>query len=208
MIKRLGIFGGAFDPVHMGHTESLKFISNLKIFDEIQVIPNYTSPQDKFIQGNEMHRLKMLEIALKDFKSIKLNKFELNDKNTSYTHKTLNFLKEIYPKTHFSLIIGLDSLHNFTTWKNWKNILSLCSLLVLERKLQDNKELDKELESKISSNIESFFSGHGKIFLLKNNLVNISSTEIRLKIKNNENLTGLVDKQVMDYILSKSLYKR
>ena len=146
MIKRLGIFGGAFDPVHKGHTQSLKYISDLKIIDEIQVIPNYASPHNKDIQTDEKHRLKMLEIAFKEIKNIKLNDIELKNKTKSYTYETLKHLKEIYPEQHLSLIIGLDSLHNFTTWKNWENILSLCSLLVLERKLNDSLGLNKELE--------------------------------------------------------------
>ena len=207
MIKRLGIFGGAFDPVHKGHTQSLKYISDLKIIDEIQVIPNYASPHNKDIQTDEKHRLKMLEIAYKEMKNIKLNDFELKNKTKSYTNETLKYLKEIYPEQHLSLIIGLDSLHNFTTWKNWENILSLCSLLVLERKLNDSLWLNKELESKISSNHDEFFSGHGKILILKNDLINISSTDIRYKIKNNENLTEMVDEQVLEYISKKSLYK-
>ena len=187
MINRLGIFGGAFDPVHKGHTQSLKFISELKIIDEFQVIPNYASPHKKDIQTSEKHRLKMLEIALKEFENIKL--------------------REIYPEKHLSLIIGLDSLYSFTTWKNWENILSLCSLLVLERQLNVSQALNKKLESKISSDFDDFFSSHGKILILKNDMINISSTDVRLKIKNNENLTGLVDEEVLKYILNESLYK-
>ena len=207
MINRLGIFGGAFDPVHKGHTQSLKFISELKIIDEFQVIPNYASPHKKDIQTSEIHRLKMLEIALKEFKNIKLNKIELNNKTKSYTYETLKCLGEIYPEKHLSLIIGLDSLYSFSTWQNWENILSLCSLLVLERQLNVSLTLNKKLESKISSDFEDFFSSHGKILILKNDLINISSTDVRLKIKNNENLTGLVDEEVQKYILNKSLYK-
>jgi len=207
MIKRLGIFGGAFDPVHKGHTQSLKYISDLKIFDEIQVIPNYASPHNKDIQTDEKHRLKMLEIAFKEIKNIKLNDIELKNKTKSYTYETLKYLKEIHPEKHLSLIIGLDSLYSFTTWKNWENILSLCSLLVLERKLHDSLGLNKELESKISPDYDDFFSGNGKILILKNDLINISSTDVRLKIKNNENLTDMVDDQVLKYILNKSLYK-
>ncbi len=207
MIKRLGIFGGAFDPVHKGHTQSLKYINDLKIIDEIQVIPNYASPHNKDIRTDEKHRLKMLEIAFKEIKNINLNNIELKNKTKSYTYETLKCLKDIYPKKHLSLIIGLDSLHNFTTWKNWENILSLCSLLVLERKLNNSSGLNKELESKISPDYDDFFSGHGKILILKNNLINISSTEVRLKIKNNENLTDMVDDQVLEYISNKSLYK-
>ena len=207
MINRLGIFGGAFDPVHKGHTQSLKFISDLKIIDEFQVIPNYASPHKKDIQTSEIHRLKMLEIALKEFENIKLNNIELNNKTKSYTYETLKCLREIYPEKHLSLIIGLDSLYSFTSWKNWENILSLCSLLVLERQLNASLTLNKKLESKISSDFEDFFSSHGKILILKNDLINISSTDVRLKIKNNENLTGLVDEEVQKYILNKSLYK-
>ena len=207
MIKRLGIFGGAFDPVHKGHTQSLKFISDLKIFDEIQVIPNYASPHNKDIQTDEKHRLKMLEVALKELEDINLNDIELKNKTKSYTYETLKYLKSIYPERHLSLIIGLDSLYSFTTWKNWENILSLCSLLVLERKLNNRLRINKELESKISADYDDFFSGHGKILILKNDLINVSSTEVRMKIKNNENLTGLVDDQVLKYISNKSLYK-
>ena len=101
----------------------------------------------------------------------------------------------------------MDSLNSFTTWKNWENILSLCSLLVLERKLKDSLGLNKELESKISPDFEDFFSGHGKILILKNDLINISSTDVRLKLKNNEDLTSVVDDQVLEYISNKSLYK-
>ncbi len=207
MIKRLGIFGGAFDPVHKGHTQSLKYINDLKIIDEIQVIPNYASPHNKDIQTDEKHRLKMLEIAFKEIKNIKLNHIELKNKTKSFTYETLKCLKDIYPEQHLSLIIGLDSLHSFTTWKNWENILSLCSLLVLERKLNDGLGLNKELESKISPDYDDFFLGHGKILILKNDLINISSTDVRLKIKNNENLTDMVDDQVLEYISNKSLYK-
>ena len=207
MIKRLGIFGGAFDPIHKGHTQSLKFISNLKIFDEIQVIPNFVSPHNKNIQANDKHRLKMLEIVLKEFENIKLNDIELKNKTKSYTYDTLKCLKELYPKKHLSLIIGLDSLYSFTNWKNWQNILSLCSLLVLERKLNNKLRLNKKLENKIVSDYKDFFSGHGKILFLKNDLVNISSTDVRLKIKNNENLSHLVDDQILEYIIKKSLYK-
>ena len=207
MIKRLGIFGGAFDPVHKGHTQSIKYINDLKIIDEIQVIPNYASPHNKDIQTDDKHRLKMLEIAFKELKNIKLNHIELKNKTKSYTYETLKYLKGIYPKKHISLIIGLDSLFSFTTWKNWENILSLCSLLVLERKLNDSLRLSSELESKISPDYEDFFSSHGKILILKNDLVNISSTDVRLKLKNNENLTGMVDDQVLEYISNKSLYK-
>jgi nicotinate-nucleotide adenylyltransferase len=149
----------------------------------------------------------MLEIALKEFENIKLNNIELNNKTKSYTYETLKSLREIYPEKHLSLIIGLDSLYNFTTWKNWENILSLCSLLVLERQLNVSQALNKKLESKISSDFDDFFSSHGKILILKNDMINISSTDVRLKIKNNENLTGLVDEEVLKYILNESLYK-
>ena len=207
MIKRLGIFGGAFDPVHKGHTRSLKYISDLKIIDEIQVIPNYASPHNKDIQTDEKDRLKMLEIAFKEIKNIELNDIELKNKTKSYTYETLKYFKEFYPEQHLSLIMGLDSLNSFTNWKNWEKILSLCSLLVLERKLNDSLGLNKELESKISTNYDDFFSGHGKILILKNDLINISSTDVRHKIKNNENLTDMVDDQVLEYISKKSLYK-
>lgn len=207
MIKRLGIFGGAFDPVHKGHTQSLKFINDLKIVDEVYVIPNFASPHDKDIRSSGSHRLKMLEMAFNEFENIKINEFELNNKKKSYSYETLNSFKQLFPDRHFSLIIGLDSLHSFTTWKNWEEILSLCSLLVLGRTINKNKKLDKALESRITLDIDDFFSEHGKIFLLENDFINVSSSEIRKKIKNDESLEGLLDQNVQEYIQDMSLYK-
>ena len=207
MIKRLGIFGGAFDPVHKGHTQSLKFINDLKIVDEVYVIPNFASPHDKDIQASGSHRLKMLEMAFNEFENIKINEFELNNKKKSYSYETLNSFKQLFPDRHFSLIIGLDSLHSFTTWKNWEEILSLCSLLVLGRTINKNKKLDKALESRITLDIDDFFLEHGKIFLLENDFINVSSSEIRKKIKNDESLEGLLDQNVQEYIQNMSLYK-
>ena len=207
MIKRLGIFGGAFDPVHKGHTQSLKFINDLKIVDEVYVIPNFASPHDKDIRSSGSHRLKMLEMAFNEFENIKINEFELNNKKKSYSYETLNSFKQLFPDRHFSLIIGLDSLHNFVTWKNWEEILSLCSLLVLGRTLNQNKKLDKALESRITLDIDDFFSEHGKIFRLGNDFINVSSSEIRKKIKNDESLEGLLDQNVQEYIQDMSLYK-
>lgn len=207
MIKRLGIFGGAFDPVHKGHTQSLKFINDLKIVDEVYVIPNFASPHDKDIRSSGSHRLKMLEMAFNEFENIKINEFELNNKKKSYSYETLNSFKQLFPDRHFSLIIGLDSLHSFTTWKNWEEILSLCSLLVLGRTINKNKKLDKALESRITLNIDDFFLEHGKIFLLENDFINVSSSEIRKKIKNDETIEGLLDQNVQEYIQDMSLYK-
>ena len=207
MIKRLGIFGGAFDPVHKGHTQSLKFINDLKIVDEVHVVPNFVSPHDKNIQSSGSHRLKMLEMAFNEFENIKINEFELNNKKKSYSYETLNSFKQLFPDRHFSLIIGLDSLHSFTTWKNWEEILSLCSLLVLGRTINKNKKLDKALESRITLDIDDFFSEHGKIFRLGNDFINVSSSEIRKKIKNDESLKGLLDQNVQEYIQDMSLYK-
>ena len=207
MIKRLGIFGGAFDPVHKGHTQSLKFINDLKIVDEVYVIPNFASPHDKDIRSSGSHRLKMLEMAFNEFENIKINEFELNNKKKSYSYETLNSFKQLFPDRHFSLIIGLDSLYSFTTWKNWEEILSLCSLLVLGRTINKNKKLDKALESRITLDIDDFFSEHGKIFRLGNDFINVSSSEIRKKIKNDESLEGLLDQNVQEYIQDMSLYK-
>ena len=206
MTERLGIFGGAFDPVHIGHFEAINFISGLEIIDDIQIIPNYLSPHKKETLISSDHRLKMLELTFKNNKNIKFNDFEIKNKKKSFTLETLKFLKKIYPEKHLSLIIGLDSLYSFTSWKNWEEILSLSSLLVVGRKIDMKKKLNKILKEKITSNLEDFFSSSGKILLLENDLIDVSSSEIKKKIKKNEDLTGLVNKRVQEYISIHSLY--
>jgi len=206
MTERLGIFGGAFDPVHIGHFEAINFISGLEIIDDIQIIPNYLSPHKKETLIGAAHRLKMLELTFEDHKNIKFNDFEIKNKKKSFTLETLKFLKKIYPKKHLSLIIGSDSLYSFTSWKNWEQILSLSSLLVVGRKFDMKKKLNKKLKEKITSDLQDFFSSSGKILLLENDLIDVSSSEIKKKIKKNEDLTGLVNKKVQEYISIHSLY--
>ena len=76
MQEIIGIFGGAFDPIHKGHVDVIRYINNLNLVQEIQIIPNFQSPHNKNIQIHESHRLQMIELAFKKFKNIStLDKF-------------------------------------------------------------------------------------------------------------------------------------
>ena len=203
----IGIFGGAFDPIHKGHVEAIRHINNLNLVQEIQIIPNYQSPHNKNIQIHESHRLKMIELAFKKSKNIFINDFETKNKKTSFTLDTLLHLKNLEKRKHLTLIIGFDSLCNFTLWNEWKEILSLCSLLVVGRTTSKKDKVDDRLLNRIIDYKEELFLENGKIYLLENDLVNISSSEVRNKIKMGESISDLVSHEVEDYISKKSLYK-
>ena len=134
MAKTIGIFGGAFDPVHVGHTSLISDIQKIIDFEKIFIIPS-GKPVLKnihFVDGDK--RIEMLDIAFKKNKGVHIDNREVLKKEVSYTFETLReFHKEYKTNQHFSFILGQDAFANFKSWKNWEELLNLCSLIVIKR---------------------------------------------------------------------------
>ncbi len=199
MIK-IGIFGGAFNPVHNGHISMAKeAFTDLKL-QKMLIIPSCKSPHksnDGLISYE--HRAKMCELAFADV--IEQGKFEISDiekkmGGTSYTISTLRELKRIYPSDAvFFLLIGSDMLFSFDKWYRYESILGECKVVAAARQ---NSEYSDMCE---------FAAEMGRIKVLNLSVNEISSTEIRDKIKNNEPISGLVPESVESYIEENGLYE-
>ena len=188
----VGIYGGTFDPIHNGHLITAQAVLEKRNLEKIIFIPAYISPlKTEKKHTASQHRLAMLELALEDTPSFILSDIELKRKNVSYTIDTLKEFKKSYD--NIELIIGYDNLIVFHKWYKPDKILELCKLVVLHR------EVDKEPEKK---NI--YFD---KAELLDTPLVDISSTEIRLRLANNLPIDDLVPLKVKEYIYKNGLYK-
>lgn len=134
-------------------------------------------------------RLKICKEIFKNNKKVEVSDIEIKAEGKSYTYDTLLKLIEIYGKDNeFFEIIGEDSLKNLKTWRNYKELLNLCKFIVFRRKDDKNIEIDNE------------FLNNKNIIILENEYYNISSTEIRNKVKNKEDISGLVNKKVKKLI--------
>ena len=186
---KIAIYGGSFNPMHIGHEKIVDYVLKNLDMDKIIIIPvGIPSHRENNLEQSNT-RLKICREIFKNNKKVEVSDIEIKSEKKSYTYDTLLKLIEIYGKDNeFFEIIGEDSLKNLKTWKNYKELLNLCKFIVFRRKDDKNTKIDSE------------FLNNKNIIILENEYYNISSTEIRNKVKNGEDITGLVNKKVKNLI--------
>ncbi len=198
--RKIGIFGGTFNPVHNGHIKLVKSYYNALNLDEILVIPTNIPPH-KTAQNmvSTQDRLEMLSLAFKNLSYVSVSDIEIKSGGKSYTILTLNKLKKIYPKDKLYLIIGGDMFLCFEEWKRYKDIFSLCTVCTAPREYGELGKL-LEYQNKIDPNKEC-------TVVLDAPILELSSSEIRSKISDLNVLKKLVPETVFKFICEKGLYK-
>ena len=212
--KIVGIFGGAFDPVHKGHIKIAEQCIETIGMEKIIIVPTGVSPFKKELT-NEKTRLSILQIAFsKDHYEI--SDYELRqskkDKNPSYTINTLKFLTKKSPSS-FVLIMGSDALATINRWYQWEMILNYCHILVVSRKEDDlkinslePKVFDFVKKHKIDKLEDLSIKDKGGIYFAKFPLLPFSSTDIRTKIFQKKSIENLVTPEVSDFIKKTASY--
>ena len=130
---RIGVYGGSFDPIHIGHLRSALEVSEAQELDELRFLPSGNPPHRARAQVANEHRLKMLQLAVDDALGIGIDDRELGRKSTSYTIDTLETIQAENPQADLTLIIGMDQFNAFDTWHRWQELLQRVELAVMER---------------------------------------------------------------------------
>ncbi len=167
-MKKVGLFFGSFNPIHVGHMIIADFVANNTDVSEVWFVVSPHNPlkEKKSLLANH-HRLAMVRRAVENDARFKASDVEFGLEQPSYTTVTLAYLKEKYPKTEFSLIMGGDALASLPKWKNYETILSNYSIIVYSRPKQgDLKDILQR----------------GKITALDAPQMNLSSSAIRMQI--------------------------
>ncbi|MGN1328726.1 MAG: nicotinate (nicotinamide) nucleotide adenylyltransferase [Eubacterium sp.] len=198
---KTGIFGGAFNPVHNGHLNLAKKYLEVLSLDRIIFIPTALPPHktDRFLASKE-DRFNMLNLAISDCDSFEISDIEFQRQGKSYTYDTLCQLKEIYPNDDFFLIIGADQFLAFNLWYRYRDILDMVSLCTATR--ENGEQRQKIID--FSNNLDGLEKD--KFHLLNSNAVEVSSSQVREKIKKGEEVSSLIPKKVYNYIVEKGLY--
>lgn len=199
---KIGIFGGTFNPVHNGHLTMLEHFVNQIPLDKCYIVPTSISPFKQnfsMFQANDYDRIFMLKLALENYKNVEVLDYEILKGGISYTIDTLRLLKGVHPDDELYLLIGADQAIAFDKWKSWEEIVQNTFICVVQRPDLDN--------SYVKTNIESIFRKYlYKIIFIEAPIINITATQVREKIKNKENIDGLVPEKVAKYIKEKRLY--
>ena len=186
---RIAIYGGSFNPMHIGHEKIVDYVLNNLNMDKIIIIPvGIPSHRENNLEQSDT-RLKICKEIFKGNKKIEVSDIEIKSEGKSYTYDTLLKLMDLYGENNeFFEIIGEDSLKSLKTWKNYEELLKICKFIVFRRKDDKDIQIDEE------------FLNNKNIIILENEYYNISSTEIRNMVKNNEDISAFVNKKVKKLI--------
>lgn len=197
--KKVGIMGGTFDPIHVGH---LILAENARVcleLDEILFIPSGT-PYMKENVLDSRTRIAMTSAAIEDNPYFALSKIEAERSGRTYTYETLQQLKQDNPNTEYYFIVGADSLFSMDGWKNPEAIFSSCIIIAAMREGHSRIELCQQIEYLK----ERYYAD---VRLLPERNVDISSTDIRDRVRNHESIRYLVHDSVLDYIEKHHIYQ-
>lgn len=190
----VGLFGGSFDPVHRGHLSIAQSFLNASYISELWVMLTPESPHKQSENKTDYNlRFEMLKLAFADARHIEVSDFEQQLSPPYYTVKTLRKLKKTFKDKYFFLCMGEDSLIDFDSWHQWEEILEHCELLVARRPSYEARELDTKILD------HTHFVSHEPM--------EISSTEIRKKVREGKDISNLVPAEVEGFIRNHQLYK-
>jgi nicotinate-nucleotide adenylyltransferase len=191
-LKRIGIFGGSFDPPHLGHLVIAEMARRSLKLDVVYFVPAYKPPHKEGRHPSTARdRLAMTRLSLYGNARLKVSDVELRRKGISYTVDTVRAFRKLFPESQLFLIIGSDSLRQFHLWKSPRQILDEVSLIVYRR------PRSVRMKTSLRPMNMSFVGGP---------LMEISSSEIRKKIQQGKSIRYLVRDNVFRFIQRKKLY--
>ncbi len=188
-MKRIGILGGTFDPIHIGHLIIANDIVEFLKLNQLFFIPTLVSP----FKTKQKHtaydiRIKMVQSAIKPFNCFTALDIEKDLPTPSYSINTINKLRELYHNSKFYMVIGLDEAKEFNRWKDYKDILKFVKVLVVIR------------------NTDNF--NDDRFIIYRGRRLDISSSEIRKRVANNKNYNIFVTPEVYKIVENEKLYRK
>jgi len=190
IMEKIGIFGGTFDPIHLGHLITARSVKEIRNLSQIIFIPAKTSPLKQDIESaSPKHRFEMTKLAVEDFPDFSVSDYEINNSEISYSINTIKYFKNLYK--NIDLIIGYDNFLVFDKWYEWEEILELVDVVVLKRFFENPVQGKMKLANFI---------------FVDSPTIQISSTVIRERHSNNLPIDLLVTPKVLDYIKQNNIY--
>jgi nicotinate-nucleotide adenylyltransferase len=215
---KLGILGGTFNPIHYGHLAAAEEISNRLGFERVLFVPSFIPPhkQEEDVPS-VIHRMEMVRLAIAGNPLFEPSDIEIRRGGMSYTIDTIETLRQTEREAELYFITGLDSFLDIQTWDRWERLMTLCSFVVLSRpgyRFQELSRIDfmKCAEEEFvaldqGSRAQTVVhSGEYAVFLEMIPLYDISSTDIRKRIKEGRSIKYLLPDAVETYIIKNKLY--
>ncbi|MGD0565699.1 MAG: nicotinate (nicotinamide) nucleotide adenylyltransferase [Candidatus Goldiibacteriota bacterium] len=194
--QNIGIFGGTFNPPHLGHLalakEAQKEFSLDKIFFIPAFIPPHKEPRNVI---DAEHRLAMVKLLINGDSGLFLSDYEIKKRSVSYSIETIRHFKEEYPSSKIHFLIGSDAFYHIDTWKESQELLKIIDFIIFPRAGNT-----KEMIAKKFGNLSNV------VYWAHTSLVHISSTDIRYRLRSGEECSIELGAGVAAYIKENKLY--
>jgi nicotinate-nucleotide adenylyltransferase len=214
----VGILGGTFNPIHYGHLEAAEEVRDRLKLDRVLFIPSFLPPhKHEEDMPSATQRLEMVRLAIAGNPYFKVSDIEVKRGGKSYTIDTIEALLPLYLGAELYFITGLDSFLDIQTWKDWERLLTLCSFVVLSRpgycfadlaKIGFMAQAEQELAALDRQETEQVVVKPDgiKVFLERISLYDISSTDIRKRVRQARTIKYHLPDSVEHYIIENKLY--
>jgi len=204
----LGILGGTFDPIHLGHMAAADAAQRALSLDSILLVPSNIPPhRAQPATASADDRLSMAELAAADRPGWSVSRIEIDRPGKSYSYDTLAQLSK--PSTQLFFITGADAFAEIETWSRYPAILDLANFVVVSRPGITLDSLRERVPSAFRRPFDSAQgkpSAHTRVILVEAHTPDVSSTEIRRRVRAGESVSGLVTDRVAGYIAAHRLY--
>lgn len=208
---RLGVLGGMFDPVHNGHIEVARLAHKVLGLDAVHLVPCHIPNHREAANASAADRLEMLQRAVSGLTGLVANSVELNRDQVSYTVDTLVEMRRQLKPDVLVLVLGMDAFNSIPGWHEWRRLFSLCHFFVVARNgeaVSIDAASALALETRRVHSADAMYTfDAGKIWIVENFRVDLSSTKVREAIRQQQDLTELLDTKVIEYINHNKLYR-
>lgn len=196
---KLAIFGGSFNPIHNAHIKlAQRFVDELSI-ERVFFVPTFVTPlKDNSSVISAEHRLRMCEIALKDYDNFIVSDVELRREGTSYSSDTIAYFKEQYPQCELYFIMGADMFLTLEKWHNFEYIFENVTILTAPR--------DDCSYQTLCYKCDDYSKYPCKAYITKEYIEDLSSTLLRDMLSNNQDVSAYMNSDVVEYITQNKLY--
>jgi len=199
-MKKIGIFGGSFNPIHIGHLILAQEVQHQAGLEKVLFIPTNDNPlKEKDTKETVAERYEMTRLAIEDNENFVISDLEIRQPGFSYTIDTVKKLKSIDSKADYYFLCGEDIIFQLERWKDFEELFQLVTFIVTYRPGYDFKKLETE-----AVRLKQLYDAKIKIFQAP--LIDISSTAIRERVVMGKSIRYLVTEKVHQYIKEKQLY--
>ena len=211
MVTRIGLFGGTFDPIHIGHLRSALEVAEQLGLDELRLIPGARPPHRNAPQVSAQQRLEMVRLAVEGVEYLRVDDIEFRRERPSYTIETLEALRrDMGPHVQLLLMLGWDAFCGLPGWHRWTELLDHCHILVLQRPDADSEPpqaLCDLIAARTQSDPQALSGPAGQITYIWQTPLAVSATQIRGLLAAEKSVRFLVPDAVMNYIETHGLYR-